>query len=64
MRRAATLGLVLAAGLAGGCADFDDWMEPEHSTEYRRGGYQRDDRSAPAAAKEPAGEGPGMYPDK
>ena len=62
MRRAATLGLVLAAGLAGGCADFDDWMEPEHSAEYRRGGYQRDDRSVPV--EKPAADGPGMYPDR
>ncbi len=64
MRRAATVGLLLACGLGGGCAEFDDWMEPEHTSEYRRGGYTRDDRATPPPPALPSDQGPGVYADK
>lgn len=67
MRRAATLGLVLLAGLGGGCAEFDEWTECERCSEYRRGGYQRDERPAAAAkADKPAAAEPGagVYADR
>ena len=64
MRRAATLGLLAAIGLGGGCAEFDDWTEPEHAAEYRRAGAERDDRTPVPKRTEPAGERAGVYPDR
>jgi hypothetical protein len=65
MRRAATLGLVIFAGLGGGCAEFDEWTECERCSEYRRGGYQRDERPAAAAQKATTAEpSAGVYADR
>jgi hypothetical protein len=62
MRRATLVGLVLAAG---GCAEFDEWAEPEHSAEYRRGGYSRDDRTPPQQQPRPEPQsGPGVFDDR
>jgi hypothetical protein len=60
MRRLATLGLLILVGAGGGCAGFDEWDEPEHTADYRRGGYQRDERPADRSAD----DGPGVYADR